>query len=256
MLNLPTLPRPAYRLGILVPPANPAVEIEYPALASSEIALHTMRLPVIAGDLAARNQGYIDSYAPALAGFGTLKLDAVAIAMTGPQYRLLYQGDVALCQRLSAQCGIPVETASMSIAKALQALNIEHISLVSPYPNWLTTLAVAYWESAGFKVHHVSTFADDLVAYRVSCAEIVQTVNATPYHPQGAIVLSGTGMRTLEAMAQTTATADATRVPVLSSNLCSVWSLSQHLRTATAAPWLRHSLPSPLRTTLTTLTQA
>ena len=239
---LSPLPTPAFRLGVLVPPANPTVEIEFPALVPSDVALHAMRLPVIPGDLEARNRGYVGAYQECIKGFGSLKLDAVAVAMTGPQYRLLHAGDVELCQRLSDAAGVCVETSSVALCNALRALGVERMSLLSPYPDWLTTLAVAYWESAGFKVDHIKAFEDKLVAYAVTPDQVVQALADTPTQPGGAIVMSGTGMRTLEALRQA-----GTGIPVLSSNLCSVWSLTRHFAGTTASPWMGATLPPALR---------
>lgn len=241
---LPILPSPEYRLGVLVPPANPTVEIEYPALVPAGVALHAMRLPVIPGDLDARNRGYVPSYAECIKGFGSLKLDAIAVAMTGPQYRLLFDGDADLCKRLSDAAGIPVETASMALYNALKALGIERLSLLSPYPDWLTTLAAAYWKSAGFQVDHIKAFEDKLVAYAVTPAQVAEALRDTRTEPGGAVVMSGTGMRTLEALVQVQAKGGT---PILSSNLCSVWSLVRNFKNMTSAPWMSATLPYALR---------
>ncbi|WP_338628745.1 hypothetical protein [Yersinia intermedia] len=241
---LTPLSQPTFRLGALVPPANPTVEIEYSALLPAQVALHSMRLPVIVGDLATRNRGYVDSYANAIKGFGTLKLDAITIAMTGPQYRLGYQGDSELCQRLSEQSGLRVETASLAICHALRALGVEHISLISPYPDWLTELARTYWLSAGFHLETVTRFKDDLVAYSVSAHEVASAIKRTACHPLGAIVLSGTGMTTLDALAQVK---PQMAVPLLSSNLCAIWSLL-HADNSSPSAWMQAVLPSGLST--------
>lgn len=240
--GLPPIPLPARRLGILVPPANPTVEIEYPFLLPQDTALHTMRLPVFAGDLQARNRGYVDSYASCLKAFGHLKLDALSIAMTGSHYRLGHAGDLELCRRLTEAAGIPVETASVAIARALQALGIEHLTLISPYPDAVTSEARAYWTGAGFTLHDLCSFGDQLVAYILTPAQVLEAIQRARIHPRGAVLLSGTGMRTLEAIALARS---AIEQPLLASNPCAVWSLLRPTGTD-VSPWMRASLPAAL----------
>ena len=239
--HLPSLPPPKFRFGALVPPANPTVEIEYPALLPVDVALHTMRLPVLQGTLDDRNRGYVESFPEMIKGFGALKLDAIAIALTGSQYRLSPKGDRDLCNRLSDQAGIPVETGTIAIDRMLKALGVDTVSLMSPYPNIQTQLAVAYWKEAGYGVHSVSQFEDDLVAYRVTPEEIGRALKRMDVAPGGAIILSGTGMRTIDMLATTAAEIPA---PVLASNICSVWSLTRDW--GPASPWMAAVTPAGL----------
>jgi len=237
------LAQPRFRMGVLVPPANPTVEIEYPALAPRDVALHVMRLPVFPGDLDARNQGYVASFAQAMQGFGTLKLDAIAIALTGSQYRLLPGGDRALCDQLSDAAGVRVETATLAIDKTLRALGQDTISLMSPYPEAQTRLAVAYWRTAGYQVHTVRQFANALVAYQLSAQEISTRLLEMAAQAKGAVILSGTGMRTVETLTRLVGQIEQ---PLLASNPCSVWSVTAPMGPPSA--WMRAVMPAALFT--------
>ena len=215
-----------YRFGVLVPPANPTCEIEYPLLKPLNTVMHTMRLPILDGDLESRNANYINSYEEAIKGFGNLKLDAIVIGLTGPQYRLGLVGDKDLCNSLSDTFGIKVETASLAIFNTLKKLGVENISMVSPYPNWLTEHAKNFWLGAGFKVNDVYSFKDELTAYDVKPKEVQSALEAMDLSNTDAVVLSGTGMLTIEAIL---AAKNSVEIPMLSSNICSIHSIFEDM---------------------------
>lgn len=211
--------RPA--LGLLVPPANPTVEPEMNRLIPSGARLYATRLPVMPDTtLEQRNRAYIASYEPALKSFGSLKLDAATVALTGPSYRLGAGEDDALAARLSASAGCPVETASGAIRHALKAVGAKRICLFSPYPAWLTEEAAGYWTGASFTVAQVVKVSETFRAYELTTEEVEAALRQVETTGIDAIVMSGTGMITLPAMA---ARPERSSPPLLSSNLCCAW---------------------------------
>jgi maleate isomerase len=236
-----------HRIGLVVPPSNPTVEPELHALMPATVAVHAGRLPVLPGDLAARNAVYAEHYPATLAAFGNLELDATLIGLTGATYGLGADGDTALCARLGTGAGTMVATASLAIREALAALKINSICLISPYPQWLTDKSLAYWASASIAVTQVVKMSEEFRAYRMTTDEVRTALGQVQGTPQ-AVVLSGTGLMTLPAILEA---APRMAAPLVSSNICAAWWLQRALglpasgTLLAAAPLLARTLPRP-----------
>lgn len=239
--------RPAAWAGIVVPPANPTVEPELARCVDGALTLFTARFPVQPDTtLEERNRRYLDYYRDAISAFGSLDLRAIVMALTGPSYRLLPQGDRALARELSERAGKPVITASAAIAEAIRAVGAKRLCLLSPYPQWLTDEAAAYWRADGHEVTQVVKISETFRAYELSEDEVTQALREVDVAKVDAVVMSGTGMLTLPSIV---AARTSLRIPLLSSNLCCAWWLlarcGQHAGSplfAAAAPELAADL--------------
>ncbi len=213
--------RPAAWAGVVVPPANPTVEPELARCVDGALTLYTARFPVMPDTtLEERNRRYLDHYREATGAFGSLALRALVMALTGPSYRLLPDGDRALARNLTERAGIPVTTASAAIADAITAVGARRLCLLSPYPQWLTDEAAAYWRAAGHDVVQVVKISETFRAYELSEGEVSTALRQVDTGAVDAVVMSGTGMLTLPSIVAARA---AIHIPLLSSNLCCAW---------------------------------
>lgn len=222
-----SLLQPKARVGLLVPSANPSVEPELRFLLPETVGIHVARFPVMPGTtLDERNAAYIGLYEETQKGFGALKLQASLVGLTGPSYRLLPEGDLQLCEELSAKAGLPMATASVAILQALAALRAKKIALVSPYPAWLTDIAAAYWQALGCEVVQIVKISEEFKAYELTSDEVAAALDRVNEAEVEAVVMSGTGMLSVPASLRA---AQKTELPFLSSNLCSAWWLLKTL---------------------------
>ncbi|PWS38172.1 hypothetical protein DFH01_02400 [Falsiroseomonas bella] len=227
MIHPPRRWHPTHRVGLLSPSANPAVEPEMRHLLPHQAALHVARLPVMPNTtLEQRNAAYPAHVETALGAFGALALDAVIVGLTGPSYALPPQEDQALQDRLSAGAGRPVILAARAIAEALAALGRTRLLLFSPYPGWLTERAERYWSEAGLDLVQSFKVSDTFRAYDLTPEEVADGLAKLSPSPDCAVLISGTGAATLDAMEWMRARLG---VPLLSSNIACAFAACRRL---------------------------
>ena len=213
--------RPSAAVGLIVPPANPTLEVEIHALTGQSPYVYTSRLPWFPGeDLAARNHLYLDAYLDAARRFGNLPLEGILVGCTGSNYRLGPEEDRRRCAATSVELGIPFLTCSLAVLELLQRFGFQRLQLELPYPDWLIAEAEAYWTAAGFEVIASRSILKSLGssnAYGLKHAEIIDYLVTLDPPPQTAVLLSGTGMLTIAAMGEVVQSLSA---PLISSNLC------------------------------------
>ncbi len=214
---------PVKRVGVIMPPPNPTVEPEYYAALPKGVVMYASRFPVQQGDLAQRNEGYRASYASSVMGYRPMPLDAILISCTGSSYLLGKEGDRDISRKMAALTGVPTITSSYAIQEALQALGVKSLTLISPYPAWLTAQSADYWGGSGFKLDEVIQFGEGShnAAYELDDDYVTEKLlQLAPRASGSAVLMTGTGMPTIGAISRVQSKFS---VPVLSSNLCGLW---------------------------------
>lgn len=209
-------------IALLTPMANPTVEREMRLLLPPDCDYVTGRLVSAVADPAERLRAYGEHLASSLAQFGPMPISAVAFACTASSYLIGERGE----DRVASAIAVRVLWAARTIYQELAQLGARRIAVVSPYSEELHLAGLGYWQAAGFEViaqHRVETgSADTRAIYGLHSSDAREALSAALAANPDAVLLSGTGMPTLDLIEP------AGQPPVISSNHCLAAAMIAH----------------------------
>ena len=222
------------RLGVLVPSGNPTVEPELYRMAPSAVTLHFARMaslgegaPGAPAGMEQRTLGYLDSVPAATRTLADVGLTALVLAHTGVSYLTGYTREEPLLRLLHEASRAPATTAARAILAALAHLRVRRIALATPYPDVIATAGRAYWEAAGLEIvaHHRLEGVANI--YEESPDRVEALGRAADSPRAEAVLISGTGLPTAEAV---TPLEHALGKPVVTSQSATLWWLLRAAR--------------------------
>ncbi len=215
------------RIGLLTPQANPTVEPEFSRMIMSDVGLYTARLVSHEPDAKRRLVHYLENLGSAVDQFGGMALDAIGFACTGSNYLVTPDHAKSIFDRESLRIGIPIVSAADAIKAAFAEIGVRRLSLLSPYPTWLTNAAVSYWQACGYEIVQVvrvgQAEGDTRPIYELGSADALRAAASLAPGIADAILVTGTGLPSLSILGPLS---KKLHCPVLSSNLCLAQALS------------------------------
>ena len=186
------------RIGFLVPPGNPTVEVEMIALAPPNVSVHFTRMVAhgAAGaheGLLARTRTQIAHVAENAALLAMVRPRVIAMAHTAMSATLGAAGEAELVPRMERELGIPFVTAFGSVLAALG----------TPYDADSTARTRAHLEAHGIEVVSEGRLEGVVNIYDETAARAHELARRIDVPAAQAVFLSGLGMptvATLEAM--------------------------------------------------------
>lgn len=217
-------------IGVFTPQANTTVEPEMAILTPPGHAFVNARMMSGRATISERLLDYMDQFPGALAQFANAPVDVIALACTGASYLLGTEREDALMAEIAARSGVPALNGASASVDALRMLGAKRIGLVSPYNSALDKESAGYWTARGFEVAAEASAYRESSAfhpiYSLSAAAAEAALKQLEGERLDAVLMLGTGMPTLEAIARWPRVAGA---PVLSCMLCIAWRAVAHL---------------------------
>ncbi|MFK7954694.1 MAG: hypothetical protein AB8B96_01235 [Lysobacterales bacterium] len=203
-------------IGVATPQANPTVEQELHQLLPPPAQVLATRLVSTAAQAEDRLVEYMRQLPDALASFDTLPLELFLFGCTGSSYLVGPEVEDQITRDVEADTRIPIITATQAILAELRRRDVSRLAMLAPYPPWLIDAALRYWSLRGIAVTHsarIDVGVDTRAIYAITPDQALEAARAQDKNNAPVLLLSGTGMPTLEVI-------DQLNRPVLSSNLC------------------------------------
>jgi maleate isomerase len=198
------------RIGFLVPPGNPTVEVEMVALSAAmrplQVSVHFTRMVAQGGvgreagshhGQEERNRSQIAHLPENVALIAMVSPKVIVLAHTATSYTLGKKGEAELVARMQRKTGIPFITAFGSVLAALAHLNVKRIAYGTPYDAAATAKGKATLEAHGIEVASVGRLEDVKNIYEETAERACGLARKVDVPQAQAVFLSGVGMPTL-----------------------------------------------------------
>lgn len=214
------------RIGLLVPSTNTVVEMEFHCMAPPGVSVHSTRLyqpetddpdKKIATVLEMHKR--LDDATRELVSFGP---SVIAYGCTAGSFLKGAEEDQAMCDRMTAQAGVPFLTTSSAVVQALACLRVKSIAMATPYIDRVNEHEKAYLAQFGLNVVAMKGLGivGNLPKGRLEPTVAADLARAVDCPDADAIFISCTNLRTIEVIESLERELGK---PIVTSNQATFW---------------------------------
>lgn len=191
------------KIGVITPSTNTTLEPDCHALCPEGVTVHTARIPIQNKKIAS-NAAYDEHVKAMREG---IRGAVEQIKTCGPGHVIMgvaleafwggLEGSSALVKDLEASTGTPVSIGSLSMHRALQALNAKRISIMTPHMPAGDEQVRQWFVEAGYEITHMIGLCCEsprLIA-EISKVQMRETIDLLDRDNPDAIVQVGTNMQ-------------------------------------------------------------
>ncbi|RDE07705.1 maleate cis-trans isomerase family protein [Pelagibacterium lacus] len=216
---------PDIRIGLMAPPPNVVMEVEFPRYLPDSVSLHTTRVPrstpAVTRESLLEMTTNVESAARCIA---MVEPQLIAFGCTSASFINGIGWDQDIARRISAASGLPAITTTTAIVEGLRAVGAKRISLVTPYVDEVNQAEIDFLNASGFEVIDLITFnlrqSGEIARVPSEVMRERVLANAEKARKGDAVFISCTNFRTLDQIDRLEA---ALEKPVVTSNQSTIW---------------------------------
>jgi maleate isomerase len=219
--------KPPVRIGLIIPSSNRLTEPQFHRYAPPELGIHVTRLRMT-GPWHKPLKQLKEAIAEAARALADVRPEIIVFHCTASSMEDGLGGDAAVAEWIEEAGGCAAMTTGQAITRALKALGVGKLVLISPYVKQTNEHEISYLSEAGFEVVHDFGLGlsggDEYIGVTPQRWSEIVAENARP-EAEG-YVLSCTNTTMIEAIEEAE---KLTKKPVVTSNQAVLWACMRKL---------------------------
>jgi maleate isomerase len=211
------------RIGILVPPPNVVMEVEFNRWLPSNLSVHVGRMYRSSSDVTVESLMEMARHANEAARLLAMtKPDLIMFGCTSGSFILGVGWDQEIIQGIQETSGIRAQTTSTAVIAALEAVQARKVAIATPYTDEINERERSFLEGHGFSVVGLAGLgiAKGEQIARVPPSAVYDFARSSDRADADALFISCTNFRTREVIDRLE---EELGKPVITSNQASLW---------------------------------